>query len=75
MGVGPPLSWSGPSSGLSRLLVEPVWSCEPGKPKPVLPLVAPIRLYPMELKGPRTSLGEPAAMFPAMIELAMILVY
>jgi hypothetical protein len=39
VGVGPPLFWSGPSSGLSGAAVVPIWL-------PLLPLVIPVRPAP-----------------------------
>ena len=48
--VGPPLSASGPSKGLSGEAMVPVRS-EPTQPE--LPSVSPIRLLPREVKSPR----------------------
>ena len=49
--VGPPLLPSGASNGSSGLEALPDNSPEPVAPKPLLPSIAPIRLWPREVIG------------------------
>src|SRR5438876_2629212 len=66
VGVGPPLSCTGPSSGSMGEPAEPIWS-----PNPVHPMLfpaLPIRLYPCEMNAPEVS-GFIGAVLPAMMVL------
>src|SRR5205085_8016736 len=72
VGVGPPLSRIGPSSGSRELFGEPTRSKLTPLAKPVAPSDLPMRLCSREVKAPRTSGAQSETLPATMLSVACI---